>query len=82
MTTAAGSPRGRYQNRGSGVRSRVICVIRFASSRCCSSACGIVHLAEVDPVVLRAAEEQVVGADRARAVALLCRPSAGLPWRV
>ena len=39
-TMAAFSPRGRYQKRGSGALSRFISVIRFASSRCCSSAWG------------------------------------------
>ena len=41
ITTAAFSPRGRYQKRGSGTRSSACCVIRLARSRCCSSACGI-----------------------------------------
>ena len=31
---------GKYQNRGSGSRSRTITVRRLASRRCCSSACG------------------------------------------
>ena len=44
ITTAAFSPRGRNQKRGSGLRSRFICSIRFASRRCCSSACGIATL--------------------------------------
>jgi hypothetical protein len=39
MTTAAFNPRGKYQKRGSGVE--LISVTRFASRRCCSSACGI-----------------------------------------
>ena len=44
ITTTAFSPRGRYQKRGSGSLSRSISVIRFSSSRCCSSACGIAIL--------------------------------------
>ena len=41
ITTTAFSPRGRYQKRGSGILSAFISVIRFTSSRCCSSACGM-----------------------------------------
>ena len=44
MITAALSPRGRYQKRGIGFLSAVTVPIRFASSRCCSSACGIATL--------------------------------------
>ena len=44
ITTAAFSPRGRYQKRGSGILSASIGVIRLTSSRCCSSACGIAIL--------------------------------------
>ena len=44
MTTTARSPRGKYQKRGIGMRSALMCVMRFASSRCCSSACGIATL--------------------------------------
>jgi hypothetical protein len=41
ITTTAFSPRGRYQNRGSGFLSALIVTIMFTSRRCCSSACGI-----------------------------------------
>ena len=41
ITTAAWWSRGKYQNRGSALRSRSISVIRLTSSRCCSSAWGI-----------------------------------------
>ena len=44
MTTTALSLRGKYQKRGSGLRSRFTWRIRFASRRCCSSACGIATL--------------------------------------
>ena len=43
-TTTALALRGKYQNFGSGARSSSIWPIRFASSRCCSSACGIATL--------------------------------------
>ena len=78
MTTAACSPRGRYQKRGIGMTSRDICVMRFASSRCCSSACGIRTFAKSTQ-----ADEQVARAQRGRLAVALDRPSsAGLPWRV
>ena len=44
ITTTAFLPRGKYQNRGSGLRSAFIFRTRLASSRCCSSACGIATL--------------------------------------
>ena len=87
-TTAAFSPRGRYQKRGSGALSRFISVIRFASRRCCSSACGHVDLAHVHPVGLDVAGlgavEEVVGADRriGRVPSRFSPAHAGLPWRV
>ena len=50
----------------------------FHSSRCCSSACGIVHFVQVHPVRLHVsrprAEEEIVGTDRRDAVALLRGP--------
>ena len=85
ITTAAFSLRGRYQKRGIGFRSRLIVSIRFASRRCCSSACGMSILVVSSQSgwtspALRA-EEEVVGADADDAVALLSDP-AGFPWRV
>ena len=44
MITAALTPRGKYQKRGSGFLSAVSRPIRLTSSRCCSSACGIATL--------------------------------------
>ena len=35
---------GKYQNLGTGNRSRAVTVTRLASSRCCSSACGMCAL--------------------------------------
>ena len=78
MTTAACSPRGRYQKRGIGMTSSDICVIRFASSRCCSSACGMRMFAKSSQF----ADEQVARARPAGCRRPRSRPSAGLPWRV
>ena len=71
-TTAAFPPRGRYQKRGSGVRSRFICVMRLASRRCCSSACGIATLLRSQPVGRRTGRRS--GSRLGLAVALLAGP--------
>jgi hypothetical protein len=41
ITIAALKSWGKYQKRGIGLRSLERSVTRFASRRCCSSACGI-----------------------------------------
>ena len=69
---------GRYQRRGTGLRSSPIKVTRLASRRCCSSACGIATLSRSTQSGCRSPrlgpEEQVVGPDRRDAVAFLAGP--------
>ena len=77
MTTAAFSPRGRYQKRGSGLRSAFICRIRLREQALLLVGLRDGDLVEVDPVGLRVAglaEEEVVGANRRDAVAFLPGP--------
>ncbi len=85
MTTTAFSPRGRYQKRGIGLRSRAIVVTRFASKRCCSSACGMCILLRsiqsgwTSPAIAPKKRSFVrIGKTPSRS----CPAHAGLPWRV
>ena len=78
ITTTALSPRGKYQKRGSGFLSRSICSDEVGEQALLLVGLRDGDLGEIDPVGLgvarRRAEEQVVGADRRLAVALLARP--------
>ena len=76
MTTAAFSPRGRYQKRGIGRASSDICVIRFASRRCCSSACGIRMFAKSTQLGKNRSLERSAGRPPSRSIA---RPAPGCP---
>ncbi len=76
MTTASWSF-GKYQNRGSGFLSAFIRMIMLASSRCCSSACGMATLfrsIQSGWSRRRIAVEKIIGADRRYPVALLSDP--------
>ena len=86
MTTTAFSPRGKYQKRGSGLRSRFIWPIRLASRRCCSSACGIATLLRStqsgcgSPAALpKNRSSERIGL---RSPSRSWPAQAGLPWRV
>ena len=72
---------GKYQNLGSGNRSRAITVSRLASSRCCSSACGTCTFARLtqsvdDPPKNRSLDRLGVCPSR------FWPAHARLPWRV
>src|SRR5215510_14458407 len=85
MTTAARWPFGRYQKRGSGLRSRSMTVMRLASRRCCSSACGMATLFRSTQLACGSLAEAPKNLSFERTG---LRPSrswlahAGLPWRV
>ena len=85
-TTAAFSPRGRYQKRGRGIWSAFMSVIRLSSRRCCSSGLRDRDLVRVDPIRLNVAGsgavEHVVGPDPDRTPSRSWLAQAGLPWRV
>ena len=74
MTTTAFSPRGKYQNRGSGLRSRVHVQDQVREQALLLVRLRDRDLVEVDPVGLRAAEEQSSERIGAIAVALLAGP--------
>ena len=86
MTTTAFSPRGKYQKRGSGLRSRFMLADQVGEQALLLVGLRDRDLVEVDPVGLRVAgrgaEEQVVGADRAAWPSRSWPAQAGLPWRV
>ena len=85
MMTTAFLPFGKYQNRGSGFLTAFIRRIRFASSRCCSSACGIATLLRstqsgwTSPILApKNLSSERIGVKPSRS----CAAHAGLPWRV
>ena len=86
MTTTAFSPRGKYQKRGSGLRSRFIVHDQVGEQALLLVGLRDRDLVEVDPVGLDVTglpEEEVVGADRRPASPSRSWPAqAGLPWRV
>ena len=74
ITTTAFSPRGKYQKRGSGLRSAFIERDQVRQQPLLFVGLRDGDLVEVHPVGLGAAEEEIVRADRRLAVALLARP--------
>ena len=70
MMTTARSSRGKYQKRGSGLRSSVHLQNQVGEQALLLVGLRNRDLGEVDPV----GEEQIVGADRRRAVAFLSGP--------
>ena len=85
MTMTAFSSRGKYQNRGSGMTSRAMRVIRFASSRCCSSACGMATLLRSTQSgcgLLALAPKKRSSGRMGATPSRSCPAQPGLPWRV